>query len=80
MKQLISKITGDPIMVKLKATGFSLTNKERDIIATVSAERNLHNDSAALRQIINEWNDRQSATYTHPTAAVIPNTPTPQEA
>lgn len=42
-------------MTVLKATGFSLTDKEREIIARVSAERDLHNESAALRQIVNEW-------------------------
>jgi hypothetical protein len=37
--------------------GYSLTRKEVTIIERVSNERKLFNDSAALRQILDEWEE-----------------------
>lgn len=42
-------------MTKTTVKGFSLTDLELKIVSQVSADRRLHNDSAALRQIIVEW-------------------------
>lgn len=43
-----------PIIV---VRGFSITDVEEKVIKQVSKERALFNDSAALRQIIREWNE-----------------------
>ncbi len=40
--------------------GYSLTKKEIEILERVSRERSLFNLSAALRQIIQEWNERNA--------------------
>lgn len=41
--------------MKIITKNFSLTQKEVDIVKDAADLRNLRSDSAALRQIINEW-------------------------
>ncbi len=43
---------------ELVVRGYSLTREEIEILERVSNERSLFNLSAALRQIIREWNER----------------------
>jgi len=40
---------------KIVVRGFSLTDKEIKVIERVNRERSLRSMSAALRQILNEW-------------------------
>jgi hypothetical protein len=40
----------------------SLTENERKIVRDTSVKRGLHNFSAALRMIVNEWYDQHSPT------------------
>jgi hypothetical protein len=50
-------------MDKAKApTGISLTDRERDIVVRESERRGLHNFSAMVRMIINEWHELTSPT------------------
>ena len=66
MKQNISpKKKYRPVM-----TGVSLTELEKDIVLEESQKRGLHNFSATLRMIIQEWRE-----FTYPT----PDDGKPQE-